>query len=103
MSFGDLLLSAGLLVPSRQEAADATEACKGVSEGHLFSLPGIAEIYGCPYWISIGPLFHQPSLDVARLAAEIHATNHRSMLRVSRLKFTPMRNTRRVSEANGRA
>ncbi len=32
----------------RQEAAGATETCKGVSEAHLSFLPGIAEIYGCP-------------------------------------------------------
>ena len=56
MSFGNLLLSVGLLAPLRQETVGATETGKGVSEGRLSSLPGIAEIYGCPYWISTGPL-----------------------------------------------
>lgn len=55
MSLGGLLLSAGFLVPSRQEAAGATETCKGVSGGRLSSLPEIAEIYGCSRWISIRP------------------------------------------------
>ena len=55
MLFGDLLLSAGLWAPSRQEAAGATETGKGVPEGYLSSFPGIAEIYGCPHWISTEP------------------------------------------------
>ena len=49
------MLSAGLLVPSRQEAAGAIEICKGVPEAHLSFLPGLAEIYGCPHWISTAP------------------------------------------------
>ena len=40
---------------SRQEAAGATETGKGVPEGYLSSFPGIAEIYGCPHWISTEP------------------------------------------------
>ena len=39
----------------RLEACGATETGKGVSEGRLSSLPGIAEIYGCLYWISTEP------------------------------------------------
>ena len=56
--FGDLLLSAGFLASSRQEAADATETCKRVPKGRLSSLPGIAEIYSCPHRISTEPLLH---------------------------------------------
>ena len=54
---GNLLPSAGLLASLRQEATDTTETGKGVSEGRLSSLPGIAEIYGCPHRISTEPLF----------------------------------------------
>ena len=39
----------------RLEACGATGTGKGVSEAHLSFLPGIAEIYGCLYWISTEP------------------------------------------------
>ena len=42
-------------MPSRQETADTAETDKGLSEGRLSSLPGIAKIYGCPHWISTEP------------------------------------------------
>ena len=35
--------------------AGATETGKGIPEGRLSFLTGIAEIYGCPHWISAGP------------------------------------------------
>ena len=55
MSFGDLLLSAGLLAPSRQETAGAIETGKGVPEllkalfAMLKELPETSVVYESEY------------------------------------------------------